>query len=266
MSSPVAELEQHSRVLRHQETVMGTVVCFDISIDERLAQDQPYVHLARARALLHRMDAIFSLWKPNSPMSRLRRGEVELAEVPREIGEVLQRCAQAHQLSDGWFDAESMPGGIDPTGLVKGWAAQRALEVLVEGGLVNVMVNAGGDLATSGGADGSGHWRVGIQHPGSRAHLAAVVELDGALATSGCYERGEHLFNPRTRRFETHFASATVMGPDLALADALATALAVAGPEGFRLIEALKGYEAFALDKDGIAHASPGFRRAETTT
>lgn len=266
MSSLVAAPEQHSRVLRHQETVMGTIVCFDIALDEHLSPDQPYVHLARARALLRRTDAIFSLWKPNSPMSRLRRGEVELDDVPKEIGEVLRRCAQAHRLSDGWFDAESMPGGIDPTGLVKGWAVQHALEVLTDGGLVDVMVNGGGDLATSGSADGSGHWRVGIQHPASRAHLAAVVEVDGALATSGCYERGEHLFDPRARRFETHFASATVMGPDLALADALATALAVAGPEGFGFIEALDGYEAFTVDKDGLAHASTGFRRVETIT
>ena len=55
------------------------------------------------------------------------------------------------------------------------------------------------------------------------------------------------------------FASATVTGPDLGLADAAATALAVAGDDGFEFVAALEGYEAFAVAFDGSTSASAAF-------
>ena len=69
--------------------------------------------------------------------------------------------------------------------------------------------------------------------------LAAIVELTGAIATSGSYERGQHLIDPHSGRPAARAASAGVTGPDLGLADALATALAGAGPDGLELVAAL---------------------------
>ena len=77
--------------------------------------------------LLHHADEVFSTWQPDSPISRLRSGQITDAQAPAEVAEVLERCAAARELSGGWFDPWAMPGGIDPTGFVKGWAAQRAL-------------------------------------------------------------------------------------------------------------------------------------------
>jgi thiamine biosynthesis lipoprotein len=162
----------------------------------------------------------------------------------------------------GWFDPYALPGGLDPTGLVKGWATQKALDVLTGAGIANVMVNAGGDIATAGGPAPGQPWRIGIQHPVDKRGLAAVVDVTAMIATSGTYERGAHLFNPRESRLATRFASASVTGPDLALADAAATALAVAGEEGFDFIETLDGYEAFVVRNDGSTRSSPGFRLA----
>jgi thiamine biosynthesis lipoprotein len=242
---------------------MGTVVTFDIHGGGGRGDDREiYAHLARARRLLQRYDAMFSLWKPNSPMSRLRRGEIDLGETPPEVAQVLELCSEARRATRGWFDADALPGGVDPTGLVKGWAAQQALWTLTEAGYRNCMVNAGGDIATAGHPDGLDAWRVGIQHPASRAHLLGVVAVTGSIATSGTYERGAHLTDPHSGRPRSRCASATVVGPDLALADACATGLAVAGEEGFDFIENLAGYEAFAVRADGGTRASTGWRFA----
>jgi thiamine biosynthesis lipoprotein len=244
---------------------MGTVVVFDIYPDTEAGvpdQQTIYRHLAKARALLQRADFTFSLWKPNSPMSQIRRGELDVASAPAEIAAVLELCAEAMAATKGWFDPYALPGGLDPTGLVKGWATQKALDVLTGAGIANVMVNAGGDIATAGGPAPGQPWRIGIQHPVDKRGLAAVVDVTAMIATSGTYERGAHLFNPRESRLATRFASASVTGPDLALADAAATALAVAGEEGFDFIETLDGYEAFVVRNDGSTRSSPGFRLA----
>ncbi len=241
---------------------MGTVVILDVLSEDGAAPPALYAAVAQARALLQRADAVFSLWKPESPMSRLRRGELELAEAPPEVARVLELCERARMMTRGWFDPWAMPGGLDPTGLVKGWAASEALGVLVSSGHLDAMVNAGGDIAVSGSPQGGGAWRIGVQHPTCRDRLAAVIEVDGAIATSGTYERGAHLVDPRSGRRRAGFASATVTGPDLALADAAATALAVAGTEGLEMVEVTDGYEALAIAYDGSAFATPGLRRA----
>jgi FAD:protein FMN transferase len=114
-----------------------------------------------------------------------------------------------------------------------------------------VLVNAAGDIASLGGLGGGEPFKIGIADPASPRRLAAVVRLTGAIATSGTYERGDHLIDPHSGRPAARAASASVTGPDLGLADALATAVAVAGPPGLALIEALDGYEALVITGDG---------------
>jgi thiamine biosynthesis lipoprotein len=243
----------------HREQVMGTVVTIDVFGDVDVARNELYLRIARARALLHKADAVFSTWKEHSPINQLRRGEITVAEAPREVAAVLEACATARSLSDGWFDPWAMPGGLDPTGYVKGWAAQRALSVLSIPGITGGIVNAAGDVAASG-CPGSGRpFRVAIVDPFDRRRFACVVELDGGIATSGTYERGEHLIDPRTGEPVAHTASASVTGPDLGLADALATALAVAGPAGLAFIEPIEGYEGYVIGYDGSWQSTANF-------
>jgi len=261
MRCPPAAVEANEGAVavHHLEHVMGTVVTFDVHDPDASPDPGVYLYLARARALLQRYDAMFSLWKPSSPMSRFRRGDIGLEQAPAEIAIVLDLCSIARSVTGGWFDPFALPGGVDPTGLVKGWAAQEALRMLAGAGYRDCIINAGGDVASSGHPYGSDAWRVGIRHPASRAHLLGVVEVAGAIATSGTYERGAHLIDPHTGRRQSRLASATVVGPDLALADAAATGLAVGGDEGFDFIEALTGYEAFAVRPDGSTWASTGW-------
>jgi thiamine biosynthesis lipoprotein len=250
-----------SRTIGHAETVMGTVVSFVVHPG---AFSDAAVHSALARACrtLHEADETFSTWKPQSPVSRLRRGEATVEELPTEVATVLGLCERAKAASRGWFDPWAMPGGVDPTGLVKGWAAERALAELVQSGVPAAMVNAGGDLAVHDRPAPAEPWRVGIRHPWRVDALACVIEADAAVATSGAYERGEHLIDPRSGRPLRKAASATVTGPSLAIADALATALAVAGAGEIGLVTALAGYDAYVIGPDGSELASDGIRFA----
>jgi thiamine biosynthesis lipoprotein len=234
-----------------EQEVMGTVVTFDVFDDAGVAPAVVRAHLEEAQDVLRRADRVFSTWRETSPISRLRRGELTLQEMPAEVIDVLASCMVARNASAGWFDPWSMPGGVDPTGYVKGWATQRALQALARSGIRSAMVNAAGDIASIGDLGPSSPFHVGISNPSSPRELACVISLRGAIATSGAYERGAHLIDPHTRRAQTAVASASVCGPDLGLADALATALCVGGDEVLSRIESLADYEALAIGFDG---------------
>lgn len=230
---------------------MGTAVSFAVASDE--PRDVVAAAIRSACAVLHRADDVFSTWNSQSAVSRMRRGEVQLGDVPAEVTEVLRLCEAARRATGGWFDPWAAPGGVDPTGLVKGWAVERALGVLKDAGIAAAMVNGGGDIAVFGqppGAGGTG-WRIGIRHPWRPDGLAAIVTgVTAAIATSGCYERGQHLYSPAGKRIAP-VASATVTGPSLAMADAIATALAVGGDDVLSLVASLDGYEGYLIRGDG---------------
>ena len=118
-----------------------------------------------------------------------------------------------------------LESGVDPSGLVKGWAVDRAGEVLDAAGARNYSLNAGGDIRLRGAPLPEPRWRIGIQHPLERDKVAAIVAgNDLAVATSGEYARGQHVLDPHTRRPPEGVLSVTIVGPELATADAYATA------------------------------------------
>ena len=106
-------------------------------------------------------------------------------------------------------------------------------------------------------------WRIGIQHPSVRNRVAAVViAVDAAVATSGVYERGDHVLDPRSGCPATGLESVTVIGPDLAVADAFATAAVALGDrDGMEWLATRAGYEALAITANGIVVTTPGFAR-----
>ncbi len=239
-----------AQFVRHAEEVMGTVVSFAV-VPGRSCGQAAARAIESACAILHQADRTFSTWDPHSPVSRLRRGAVTLSELPAEVAEVLELCEAARKASGGWFDPWVIEGGIDPTGLVKGWAVDHALTALRGAGMNAAMVNGGGDVAVFGVPAPGQCWRIGIRHPWRAGALAAIVEATGAVATSGSYERGSHLINPFTGQLASQAASATITGPSLALADALATALAVGGDEVLAMVAGLDGYAGYLIRPDG---------------
>jgi thiamine biosynthesis lipoprotein len=244
--------------LVHDENVMGTVVSFRVDHD-RAGHRAAREAVASVCAVLHHIDATFSTWKPGSPMSRLRRGELE--QPPPEIERVLDLCRQAKQLSGGWFDPWAMPGGVDPTGLVKGWAAEEAVANLAVAGVRSVILNAAGDVAVL--AETERIWRLGVRHPWRADALACIVETTVPVATSGTYERPSQLVVPEAMAGRVdprrRPVSATVTGASLALADALATALCVGGAEVLAMIDAADGFEGYLIFDDGGEAWTPRF-------
>src|SRR6185437_15951894 len=107
-------------------------------------------------------------------------------------------------------------------------------------------------------------WRIGIRHPWRANAFAAIIEVTDAIATSGSYERGAHLIDPFTGQPASRAASATVIGPSLAFADALATAVAVGGDGAFALVAGLDHYACYLIRKDGSETDTGNVRFADT--
>lgn len=154
-------------------------------------------------------------------------------------------------------------------GIAKGWIVDRGVETLRAAGFRDVFVEAGGDLVASGRRRPGGPWRVGIRAPRGGFSVQARLEAsDRAVATSGDYMQPftadyahHHIVDPRTGRSGTELASSTVVAPDAATADALATLTLVLGARrGRDLVEGLPGCEAYFVGKDlEVVHTS-GFR------
>ena len=242
-------------VVRELVHVMGTVITIDVFPIE--VTERP--DFTAARNVLERADEAFSTWRPDSPVSRMRRGEITAADAPPEVSAVVAACTIARELSGGWFDPWAMPGGFDPTGYVKGWAAQHALAELAGLPIAGALVNAAGDIASLGTQPSGAPFRIGIADPADPRRLAEIVELTACIATSGAYERGSHLIDPRSGKPAARVASASVVGPDLGLADALATAVAVAGADGLAFIEPIADYEALVIGHDGRRQSTSHF-------
>ncbi|GII78627.1 FAD:protein FMN transferase [Sphaerisporangium rufum] len=245
-------------MIRHAEHVMGTVFSFDVRHQSTSALRAA---LAGAVGWLHRVDEVFSTYRPGSHVSRLGRGEIDLADCPAEVGEVLDLCAAASAASGGCFTAT--PGGrLDPSGLVKGWAVERASAMLRAAGATCHAVNGGGDVRLSGEAAPGRPWRTGIADPLRPGGLAAVVSgRDLAVATSGVAERGAHVLDPRSGRPASELASVTVVAADLAWADALATAALAMGDQAREWLAGLPGVAAFAVLPSGGRWWTPDFPR-----
>jgi len=237
--------------LRHVEHTMGTVFSFDV----RGAGPRAAAALEAAAAWLHHVDEVFSTYRPGSQISRLAAGTLALSACSPDVWEVLRLCEAAERRSDGWFSA-GYAGGFDPTGLVKGWAVERAAAMVSSAGAEAVCVNGGGDVQVRGGP-----WRIGVSDPLRRGELATVVHADGelAVATSGPAERGCHIVDPRTGRAPTAApASLTVICRGLTDADAYATAGYAMGDRARTWLESLPGTRSFAVAADGTNWTTGG--------
>jgi thiamine biosynthesis lipoprotein len=234
---------------------MGTVVTFDFAS----LHPQLDAQLAQAQDALRTADEVFSLWKPQSPMSQVRRGDLDLLDAPLLISEVLDYCTVAKEMSGGWFDPWALPNGLDPTGFVKGWAAEVAAGYFIDLDLTGVIVNAAGDIVASGTTAEGEPLLAGILSAADPNRLIASVRLEHALATSGGYARSQHLFNTKAGHFGARAASASVVGPNLGLADAFATAVVCGGRDAYDVIAALGDYEVFVQYYDGSTDATSDF-------
>jgi FAD:protein FMN transferase len=228
---------------------MGTTVSLDLC---GVAPSLARVLADEAFGFLHEIDAQFSTYRPDSEVCTLTGSPSPRMQL------VLDRCSTLWTVTGGYFDAYAT-GRLDPSGFVKGWSVQVASDRLVEAGAVNHCLNAGGDLVIRGLVDGR-PWRIGVRHPFDLDQVCCVVSgTDLAVATSGVYERGHHVFDPFTGTPARGLRSVTVTGPDLGDADAYATAAVAMGAAGLDWLATLTGYESAVVTDDGRFFSSAGF-------
>jgi thiamine biosynthesis lipoprotein len=232
-------------IARHSVQITGTVYAFCLIAPPSLARRTIGEALAAAVAELRAVDAAFSPFHTRSLVSAVRRGELGPEAYPPPLADVMARCEAMRAATDGWFDAWAVPGGFDPSGLVKGWAIDRAAVLLRAGGVDDYAITAGGDWLVRGNGPRGGAWRVGVADPDNPLRVLATVELtDGAVATSGY---GAEVVDPHTGAPARSRGPATVTGPTLSIADGYATALFAAGEAGLSWFAGPTAYEALVV-------------------
>ena len=162
------------------------------------------------------VDEEYSPFKESSQVVKLNRGE----KVSAEMEEILHLAENLKNETGGYFDVKRPDGKIDPSGIVKGWAIKNAADILRGLGYKRFYVDAGG-YAEIVGKD----WKCGIRNPFNVSEIVKVLKLsDCGIATSGTYERGQHIYDPVGAKNQIDdIVSLTVIGPDVFEADKFST-------------------------------------------
>lgn len=223
--------------------------------------------ISNAWQVLRDADAIFSLYKPESALSRLYRGEVGIDRLPAIVGEIWDQCEYWEKVTEGWFSAITPEHTFDPSGLVKTWAAKNACSILEKAGIDDFTMNAGGDVYLSKNLSDERSGRIAIHKPISivkSTEILTVVDLNPtefrAVATSGYAERGHHIWNPKASMKEANrdWVQVSVIADDLVRADVWATAAMAAGNQAVDLLSRQPRLEALLVRENGELQATDG--------
>ncbi|MBT8396050.1 MAG: FAD:protein FMN transferase [Gemmatimonadetes bacterium] len=164
------------------------------------------------------------------------------------------------------------PGmGVTLDGIAKGYVVDRIAQILNQHGLDDFLIDAGGDIRTSGVREDGCPWKVGVQDPRKQGDLPDVIGLtNGSVATSGSYEiyfdrerTHHHIVSALTGASPQTSQSVSVVAPTTLAADALATSVFVMEPErGVVFIESLPQCACLIVDEQGRQWRSKGWRSA----
>lgn len=234
--------------------VMGTMGSITVSRADqaRLGEDAVVFASAAAKAELDLMEQRFSHYRADSDISRWVRGDDLPADTVADIEHVLRACGRLEAESAGAFRIRNpRTDSIDTAGYVKGYAIGRAVDVLRRLDVCNAVVGVGGDAMCIGRADDDRPWRIAVQDPRRSHAIVAMVEAsDRAVATSGVAERGDHIWTADTGH-DSGLLSFTVIGPDIAAADAYATVGFAMGEAGMAWVREREGYRSLLVRTDG---------------
>jgi thiamine biosynthesis lipoprotein len=220
--------------MRRVEQIMG----LPISIDIPDCDDETVFEAAFGR--LKEIDERFSTYKPDSEVSKFAAGKIAETEISEELSEAIKACKQAEAKTGGYFSAWAA-GAFDPSGYVKGWAIAEAGQVIEKHGFKTYCIGAGGDIMARSGSDKV--WSIGIQDPRDKTKILNKLSIsNGAVCTSGNYERGTHIINPKNKQPSEGLLSVTVTGPDIIRADILATAVFASGKNNPEFLDEFPEY------------------------
>jgi len=240
--------------MKRTELIMGMPICVEIvdQVDISYLQD--------TFDLFKQVDERYSPYKETSLVSKINNHQLAVKEYDRELEEILALCEQTKKDTNGYFDIV-YDNRLDPSGLVKGWSIKLAADKLKSKGVKNFYIEAGGDVQVHGVNNSHDSWVVGIRNPFKVSEIVKAVKLDDkAIATSGNYLRGDHIYNPLTQKpASNHIVSLSVIGPNILDADRYATAAFAMADEGIYFIDELEGFEAYQINQDAVAIMTKGF-------
>lgn len=242
--------------MKKNKTIMGMPVI--IKINDSNVTEEVFEEIFN---YLISIDERFSTYKKNSEITLYNEKKIIKEDLSDDMKKVLELSEKTKKETNGFFDIV-YDGKIDPSGLVKGWAIYNASEILRKKGFKNFYVEIAGDIEIAGLNNEGKKWAIGIRNPFDKKENVKVVYLsDKGIATSGTYERGEHIYNPKDKRRDIEIVSITVIGPNIYEADRFATAAFAMGEKGIYFIEQLVGFEGYMIDLEGIATFTSGFEK-----
>src|SRR6266404_4232914 len=193
--------------MRQVQQIMGMAISIDIPAANKVADFEPVF------GLLSEIDKQFSTYKPDSEVARYIKKDLAEADLSADLKAIIVACKDAEIKTKGFFSAWA-GGRFDPSGYVKGWAMAEAGKFIEEQGYKTYCIGAGGDILARSNSDKV--WSIGIQDPVNKNEILNTLSiLNAAVATSGNYERGAHIINPKTKRPANELLSVTVTGPDI---------------------------------------------------
>ena len=244
----------------HAFEAMGTVV--SLTLVDELGTDTQHAAITAAEDVFARLNERFSLYRDDSEISRIAAGTLTLADSSDEMRHAYAEALAWRERTNGIFTPHRPDGVIDLSGTIKAVAIAEAAEALRAHSYANFSVNAGGDVSVSGHEDLAVRrgWTTGIVDPANRHAMLTAVVLDAELpciATSGSAERGEHIW--RRPESDVSFVQASILAPDMVMADVLATTVIAGGMAAFELASQTYPVAVFAIDSQGEFYANPVF-------
>lgn len=221
--------------------------------------------LAAVEACFDRFDGRYSLYRPDSEISRVAAGDLALYRASAELRENYAEALDWRGRTSGAFTPHRPDGVIDLNGLIKAKAMAASAVVLVAAGSTDWLLNVGGDILSSGSTVGGSPWSVGIVDPLDAAGMLCAVPLAPgrrAIATSGTAERGEHIWRRDVagQGAEPAYSQVSVLAADIVTADVLATAILAGGRAQLTSALAQFDIEVLTVDASGGLTATAGLR------
>ncbi len=286
------QIDRNTVIVTTSRPAMGTLVSVSALGSAQGLLDEA---IGRAFGEMDRLIAIFSRFEPASALTALN-DTGRLDGPPPELAYVVARGLRYHAMTRGAFDISVEPllrpgaaladalavvgaehvaasnrairlgkegMGLTLDGIAKGYIVDAIARALTRGGVRSYLINAGGDIRSAGARENGRPWTVGVWDPDAPGLFPDVIRLaNAAVATSGKYERGDHIVDAATGRSPDYHTSVSVLAPTAMAADALATALFVLdAARGLALVESLAHCECLILDSDGRQFRTSGWRK-----
>jgi thiamine biosynthesis lipoprotein len=242
--------------MKKQAVIMGMPVTVQI-VDSNATDED----IQEVFAYFNYIDKKFSTYKKDSEISQINRGEISNTNYSKEMRKILDLCEETKKETNGYFDI-NLNGILDPSGIVKGYAIWQGSKILEKKGYQNFYVEIAGDVQAVGKNQNKENWKVGIQNPFNPKEIIKIVRVSNiGIATSGNYQKGLHILNPKTRIPAAEIASISVLGPNVYEADRFATAAFAMGEKGIEFIEGLKGFEGYMIKNNQMAIMTSGLEK-----